>query len=211
MIRISVVVTAVALACTGPPGPSGPEGPQGPQGEGPPGPLPTGCTDATIEQQFTPNMVGCDLPRFSDGGVIVLPIRDAASLCAPGWHICELTEWNAGRFTTVSQVNRYVRVRMTCVTCSGDVLLPGAVDLCDWNPTPCNQTWVFFVGPVPQDIGCANTWPAGINNGNVGRAATYGAAGDADTARAQCLTYSGQATGSGSSATLPIVGTMCCR
>jgi hypothetical protein len=50
-------------------------------------PPPEGCADNTIEQSFSPNLVGCS-------GSVPFPQR--ATLCAPGWKVCTAKQWVEG-------------------------------------------------------------------------------------------------------------------
>ena len=211
------LAAALALACKGAQGDPGSPGPTGPQGEqgvpgtpgsqGPPGPVasPDGCDDGTVEQSWTEDMVGCDYASYSDGGAVTLPVRQAASVCAPGWHVCEVGEWNERRMAAASDANRYIRARITCGGCGGDQVAGSAsADLCEFNgQTPaCNTSYPFFVGPTLQDAFCPG-WPAGNGAGNLGRIAGFANA-DPNIAKAMCLSSSG-------SGIVEIVGTMCCK
>jgi hypothetical protein len=138
-----------------------------------------GCADGTVDQAWPSStaMVGCDAAGHTDAGVAPLAIRFADTLCSHGWHVCELAEWNARRATTLSNQKRWLRASITCgsTACSGDVGLEGmANDVCDLtNSTSCANNYAFYVGPTPTDYMCTN-WPAGINNGNLGRSAAFG-------------------------------------
>jgi len=218
--RFVALAALLALACPGPkgdPGPAGPAGPDGPQGvqgmtgmtgpQGPQGPYasPNGCNDGTVEQTWTADMVGCDFSTRSDGGVIALPVRNAAALCSAGWHVCDVTEWNARRSTTLSAVNRYVRGRINCNGCPGDIVVDStSADLCDHNPTGCVSSYAFYVSPTMQDAFCS-PWPAGVNAGNLNRPGGVNNA-DPNLAKSYCLSFSGV-----QSAAVSVTGTMCCR
>lgn len=208
--RYLALVALVTLACQGPTGPQGLTGPQGPAGaqgpQGPQGPYasPNGCDDGTVEQTWTADMVGCDFSTYSDGGSVALPIRQAGNLCSAGWHVCEVGEWNARRSTTLSTTNRYIRARITCSGCGGDLVANSVTaDLCEYNPTGCISSYPFFVGPTLQDAFCGGTWPAGVNSGNLGRIAGYNYT-DGAAAKANCLGSSGVGN-------VTVVGTMCCK
>jgi hypothetical protein len=164
-----------------------------------------GCSDGSNDQVFTTTMVGCSGP-----GLLNVPIRDAALLCAQGWHVCESAEWNAQRSTNFSNVNRWIKARMNCASCTGDVIVNGATDLCEFNPTGCNTSYGFFVGPVVSDTGCGAAWPAGINNGRMSRA-FFAGGGPPDQMKAFCLSQSGMPFAGPSATSGTVVGTMCCK
>src|SRR5687768_12170868 len=93
----------------GPQGSTGPVGPQGPKGD--PGTLaiPIGSADGTVEQDWGTSMKGCDCT----GNSCKVAVREAGMLCAPGWHVCNLTEWNANRGASLSQQRRYLKAVLT--------------------------------------------------------------------------------------------------
>ena len=170
-----------------------------------PGPVlsPNGCHDGTVEQSWTEDMVGCDSSARPDGGTLALPVRNAAALCSAGWHVCDVNEWGSRRAGTLSGANRYLRARMTCSGCTGDVIVDSsAAELCE---NTCGTTsYAFYVSPTMQDVAC-NPWQAGIDAGNLNRAAQTSNA-DVNVAKAMCIAFSGIQSG-----TVSITGTLCCR
>ncbi len=171
-----------------------------------------GCANGVVGQTWNAShMVGCDCT----GSGCVTPVRDAERLCAPGWHVCTLSEWNTYRSTALSNANRYITAIIgSCSGCNSDVLqTTPAVDVCAPNLTTCNNAaFPYFVGPSEIDYACVG-WPTGVNNGNVARIAAYTnstVTGVPPTAKATCLADPGSSTG-GVAGAISVGGTMCCQ
>jgi hypothetical protein len=167
-------------------GPQGTQGPQGPQGAtGPAGPMPTGCADGTIEQVFgtAGNMAGCDCKNAG----CKIAARDAAGLCAPGWHVCDLSQWNTRRASTLSAKVRILRAQLVaCGTGCGNDSLAASDDICKGYGCGVTGTKysVFGAGPTLDDEDCGTSWNTGTSWGNVMRLKSNSAS---TAGKAQCL------------------------
>ncbi len=146
-------------------------------------------------------MVGCDC----EGTSCQTAVHDAAGLCAAGWHVCHLPDWNAWWSGQASNKNRYLIASEVafCNGCSNDVLGDGS-EICGPNGPACAAWSAFFVGPAEDDVVCGTSWPTGLSNGNVSRSVWDGSSMN------DCLAHDGwfiDTTGS----VVQVSGTLCCQ